>query len=887
MSRTRPGNGLAVEAADIEIRGAREHNLRNVSLTLPRNQLIVMTGVSGSGKSSLAFDTLYAEGQRRYVESLSSYARQFLGQLPKPDVDRVSGLAPSISIQQKSASRNPRSTVGTITEIQDYLRVLFARVGRPGCARCGRKIQAQTTEQIVESIGGLPTGTRFSILAPLIQQQKGEYRDLFDDLLKQGFVRARVDGEIVSLTENLGLDRQMRHTIELVIDRLSAGRGGRSRLAEAVQTALRLGAGTLLLAVATDSGTVPGQDSPATSTSTDKLYSSLYACSDCGISYEPPTPQLFSFNSPMGMCLDCNGLGRRHEFLPDQLVTQPGKSLWTGAIGLLGAVRRIGRWRRHIYQGAAAAIETDLGLEPDSVLKTPWKNLCDESRRLILHGTSDRHITFSWRYRGGVWKHGGTFAGVIPKLLESYHKTNNPMRRRQLEKAMQFADCSTCHGTRLNQQAQAVTITTADNHFGRTAARRRRSLPEVCGLSIGEAAAFFEDIELDTTGQLIAVDVLKEIRARLGFLLRCGLDYLALDRSAPTLSGGETQRIRLAGQIGSGLVGVVYVLDEPSIGLHPRDNQLLLESLADLRDQGNTVIVVEHDEETIRAADHIVDFGPGPGIRGGRVVAEGSVREVETNRHSVTGRYLSGVDSIPVPQQRRAIGKDRLTVKAARHNNLRGINVPIPLNAFVCITGVSGSGKSSLANDILWQVLNRELNSGKGEPGSHREVSGLEHLDRAINIDQAPIGRTPRSNPATYVKLLDGIRDLYSKLPEARARGYKPGRFSFNVKGGRCEACEGYGATRLEMDFLADIWVTCPVCEGRRFHHETLEVRFRTKNIAEVLEMDVQEALEHFRNHPKVSRLLGTLREVGLDYLKLGQPSPTLSGGEAQRIKLA
>ncbi|MED5399078.1 MAG: excinuclease ABC subunit A, partial [Planctomycetota bacterium] len=626
MSRTRPGNGLAVEAADIEIRGAREHNLRNVSLTLPRNQLIVMTGVSGSGKSSLAFDTLYAEGQRRYVESLSSYARQFLGQLPKPDVDRVSGLAPSISIQQKSASRNPRSTVGTITEIQDYLRVLFARVGRPGCARCGRKIQAQTTEQIVESIGGLPTGTRFSILAPLIQQQKGEYRDLFDDLLKQGFVRARVDGEIVSLTENLGLDRQMRHTIELVIDRLSAGRGGRSRLAEAVQTALRLGAGTLLLAVATDSGTVPGQDSPATSTSTDKLYSSLYACSDCGISYEPPTPQLFSFNSPMGMCLDCNGLGQRHEFLPDQLVTQPGKSLWTGAIGLLGAVRRIGRWRRHIYQGAAAAIETDLGLEPDSVLKTPWKNLCDESRRLILHGTSDRHITFSWRYRGGVWKHGGTFAGVIPKLLESYHKTNNPMRRRQLEKAMQFADCSTCHGTRLNQQAQAVTITTADNHFGRTTARRRRSLPEVCGLSIGEAAAFFEDIELDTTGQLIAVDVLKEIRARLGFLLRCGLDYLALDRSAPTLSGGETQRIRLAGQIGSGLVGVVYVLDEPSIGLHPRDNQLLLESLADLRDQGNTVIVVEHDEETIRAADHIVDFGPGPGIRGGRVVAEGSVR---------------------------------------------------------------------------------------------------------------------------------------------------------------------------------------------------------------------------------------------------------------------
>jgi len=878
------------EAADIEIRGAREHNLRNVNLTLPRNRLIVMTGVSGSGKSSLAFDTLYAEGQRRYVESLSSYARQFLGQLPKPDVDRVSGLAPSISIQQKSASRNPRSTVGTITEIQDYLRVLFARVGRPGCAKCGREIRAQTTEQIIESIGRLDPGTRFSILAPLVQRQKGEYRDLFDDLLKQGFVRARVNGNLVALADDLGLDRQMRHTIELVVDRLISSRGGRNRLAEAVETALRMGHGTLLVATSDDAAPVPGADGDAADRrpgTTDTLYSALYACAPCGISYEPPTPQLFSFNSPLGMCLDCNGLGRRHEFLPEAVVNEPDKSLWKGAIGLVGAIGRIGRWRKHIFQGAAAAIEADLGLAPDSLLQTPWRELPADARHLVLYGTGDRHITYAWRYRGGVWKHGGTFDGVIPKLLESYHKTNNPMRRRQLEKAMQFADCSACRGTRLNGQAQAVTITTANTEFGKQRSRRRKSLPEVCALSIGDAAAFFEDVELDDTGHLIASEVLKEIRARLGFLLRCGLDYLALDRSAPTLSGGETQRIRLAGQIGSGLVGVVYVLDEPSIGLHPRDNNLLLESLCDLRDQGNTVIVVEHDEETMRAADHIVDFGPGPGIRGGRVVAEGTLAEIKKNPRSVTGRYLVGQDTIPVPDARRQLDDRRLEIKAARHNNLRGINVTIPLGGFVCITGVSGSGKSSLASDILWQVLNRDLNKGKGDPGTHSDILGLEYLDRAINIDQAPIGRTPRSNPATYVKLLDAVRDLYSKLPEARARGYKPGRFSFNVDKGRCEACEGYGANRLEMDFLADIWVTCPVCEGRRFHHETLEVRFRGKNIAEVLEMDVQEALEHFENHPRVSRLLTTLRDVGLEYLKLGQPSPTLSGGEAQRIKLA
>ena len=793
---------MAAESSDIVVRGAREHNLRNVSLKLPRNQLIVMTGVSGSGKSSLAFDTLYAEGQRRYVESLSSYVRQFLGQLPKPDVDLITGLAPSISIQQKSASRNPRSTVGTITEIQDYLRVLFARVGRPACARCQRDISAQTTEQIIESIGQLERGTRFSLLSPLVQQQKGEYRDLFGDLLKQGFVRARVDGQVVALSDDLQLDRQMRHTIEVVVDRLITGRSTRSRLADAVETALRLSGGTLVV-VREHSG--PSPDSVTSPDNQETLYSSHYACSACGISYEPPTPQLFSFNSPLGMCLECNGLGRRHEFLEDKLVAEPEKSIRRGAIGLLGTFRRVGRWRRHIYEGAAAAIEEDLGLASGSLLEQPWNELPAKARQLFLQGTGDRHVTYAWRYRGGIWKHGGTYRGVIPRLLENYHKTNNPMRRRQLEKAMRFADCSACQGSRLNDQARAVTLTTATTDLGRTRRQKRKSLPEVCALSIAEAASFFEELELGQTQHLIATEVLKEIRGRLGFLLRCGLDYLALDRAAPTLSGGETQRIRLAGQIGSGLVGVVYILDEPSIGLHPRDNALLLASLCELRDQGNTVIVVEHDEETIRAADHVVDFGPGPGVRGGRIVVQGNVEQVSAHPRSVTGSFLSGVRTIPVPSSRRTIGASRLTVHRARHNNLKGINVSIPLGGFVCVTGVSGSGKSSLVNDILWQVLNRDLNGGKGQPGAHANISGLQPLDRAIDIDQAPIGRTPRSNPATYVKLFDVIRGLYSKLPEARVRGYKPGRFSFNVAGGRCEACEGYGSNRLEMDFLAHL----------------------------------------------------------------------------------
>ena len=892
------------QRSEIVIRGAREHNLRDVSLTLPKNKLIVMTGVSGSGKSSLAFDTLYAEGQRRYVESLSSYARQFLGQMPKPEVDSITGLAPSISIQQKTAGRNPRSTVGTITEIYDYLRVLFARVGRQNCYQCGRPITAQSVEQILDTISQLEAGTKFQILAPVVQGQKGEYRDLAEDLLKQGYVRARVDGQIVALSEDLHLDKQMRHHIEVVVDRLVAGKVSRTRLTEAVEQALRLGNGLLIYSVEERSsragegqvarGEADLDDADRTSSqpsTLDSQLSSHYACTHCGISFEAPSPQLFSFNSPQGMCLACNGLGQRFEFLVDQLVEDEKKSLWNGAVPLLGAVKSIGRWRKHIYKGVAEAIETDLGLDRDAFLKTPWRDLDEAAIQLFLYGLGDRHITFSYGHRGGTWKHGGTFDGFVPELLDGYRKTNNPMRRKQLEKYMTFVSCSTCNGNRLNRQATAVTLTSNSEYYLSDGSKKKReaslNLAQVCGLDILTASAFFESLDLDEKRRFIAEEAIKEIRGRLGFLLRCGLNYLTLDRTAPTLSGGESQRIRLAGQIGCGLVDVVYILDEPSIGLHPRDNKMLLESLCDLRDQGNTVIVVEHDEETMLAADHVIDFGPGPGVRGGEIVAEGSVADVKKAKRSLTGQYLSGRKQIAIPKKRRPIGEDRITIRGATHHNLKSVDVEFPLGTFICVTGVSGSGKSSLINDILWQSLNRDVNGGNGSPGDHEEISGLDLLDKAIDIDQSAIGRTPRSNPATYVKLADLIRDLYAKLPDSKVRGYKPGRFSFNVPGGRCEACEGHGANKLEMDFLADIWVRCPVCQGKRFSHETLEVRFKGKNIADVLDMDVQEALDHFVNVPKIHRLLKALHDVGLDYLKLGQPSPTLSGGEAQRIKLA
>jgi excinuclease ABC subunit A len=676
---------------DIVIRGAREHNLRNITVRIPRNKLVVMTGVSGSGKSSLAFDTLYAEGQRRYVESLSTYARQFLGQMPKPEVDSITGIAPSISIAQKSSGKNPRSTVGTITEIYDYLRVLFARVGQGFCPKCDRPITAQAPDQILDQLLQIPDGTRFHILAPLVQRQKGEYRDLFEDLLKQGFLRARADGRIVQLDSDLRLDKQMKHTIEVVVDRLVAGKGGRTRLAEAVETALRLGKGSLIVAM--DESRVESRESRVSTTedsldsglstldSKDRLFSSRYACTHCGVSYEPPSPQLFSFNSPQGMCPDCSGLGMRYEIDEPLLIPDESLSLWKGALQLVGALKEIGRWRRHLFEGVANALETDHSLPEDTLLKMPWRDVPEAAREKLLFGTGDRHITFAWRYRGGVWKHGGEWAGIIPELLTEYRRSKNPVRRWQIEKFLRHVGCTTCHGARLNDQARSVRVTsksfqksevrgqetvnggrrTVDGKRGsvksaignRQSAIPSLSLPEVCALTIAEASQFFTELQLDPTQQFIAEEALKEIRGRLGFLLRCGLDYLALDRAAPTLSGGESQRIRLASQIGCGLVGVVYILDEPSIGLHPRDNDMLLASLQDLRDQGNTVIVVEHDEDTMRAADHLIDFGPGPGVRGGELVAEGSLDSITSCARSVTGQFLSGKQRIEVPTQRR------------------------------------------------------------------------------------------------------------------------------------------------------------------------------------------------------------------------------------------
>ena len=899
--------------SDIIIKGAREHNLCGVDLVLPRNQLICLTGVSGSGKSSLAFDTLYAEGQRRYVESLSTFARQFLGQMPKPDVDHISGLSPSISIAQKSAGSNPRSTVGTITEIYDFLRVLYARVGQGHCPQCEQPITAQSREQIIARILSQPPKTKFALLAPVVRQQKGEFRDLCEDLLKQGFVRARVDGQMVQLTDNLGLDRKMRHDIEVVVDRLTNGPSIRSRLAEAVELALKKGEGGLIVAPDVDETTA---DQPTSKPKSNKRRSGLqpgdlalsadYACNHCGLSFQAPTPQLFSFNSPQGMCYECDGLGQMFSFDPEKLVTDPTKSLAKGCIELLGQWKDLGRWRRHIYQGVADTIARVFELPAAALTETPWQDLPPELQYLWLWGTGDQHITFTWRGGKNSQKYGGTFDGIIPELLEKYRGAKSKSLIAKLEKFMNVIHCPDCDGQRLNPQSRSVQLTTAHPDFD---AKASLALPEVCALPIEEAERFFSALILDDTAQLVAGEVLKEICGRLSFLTNVGLDYLSLERTAPTLSGGETQRIRLAGQIGCGLVGVLYILDEPSIGLHPRDNERLLATLQRLRDQGNTVVVVEHDEDTMRAADQIIDFGPGPGVRGGEVVAVGNATAIGKVKKSVTGAYLSGKRKIEVPKKRRIAdcglrneeGTDpknsairnpqsefpTLRVVGARHNNLKNVDVEIPLGAFVCLTGSSGSGKSSIFSDILVETLRRDLNGGKGTPGEHDRIEGIEHLDKMIAIDQSPIGRTPRSNPATYIKVFDEIRTLYAQLPESKRRGYKPGRFSFNVTGGRCEACSGNGSTKLEMDFLADVWLPCNVCQGHRFNHEALQIQYKGKSIADVLEMDVQQALEHFENIPKIKHRLETLHAVGLDYVKLGQPSPTLSGGEAQRIKLA
>ena len=836
----------------IQIKGARVHNLKNVSLDLPKDALICFTGVSGSGKSSLAFDTLYAEGQRRYVESLSAYARQFLGQMQKPDVDRITGLAPAISIEQKASGLNPRSTVGTITEIYDFLRVLYARVGSPHCTKCGESIGAQTLEQIVARILALPGGTRLHVLAPIIQGRRGEYRDLFEDLRRQGYLRARVNGEVVNLSEDPDLDRNMRHTIEVVTDRLIMRDDIRTRLVEAVEGALHLSQGTVMIQLEENGRT------------SDLLFSTRYACNKCDLSYEEPTPQLFSFNSPQGMCPNCHGLGTMMRVEPRLIVPDPAKSINEGAIEPLGLITNL--WKRHFFEGIAH--------HAGFSLDTPWEQLAEEARRVVLYGLGYKRIRFTFRNgRGGEWTHRDRFNGVVTDLEKRYHTLKSQRHKADLERYMAIGECDHCQGERLKPEALSVTL-------------GELSIAELCRKSILDIRGFFRTLTLTNAESQIGDEALKEIVARLDFLLNVGLDYLALDRTAPTLSGGEAQRIRLASQIGRGLVGVMYVLDEPSIGLHPRDNRRLLDTLGQLRDQGNTVIIVEHDEETMWASDHLVDFGPGAGINGGEIVAEGDPGVVAASKASLTGQYLSGKKAIPVPSSRRGVNDKWITILGARQNNLKNLDVRIPAGLFTCVTGVSGSGKSSLINDILYAALARTLNKAGTDPGEYDSLKGVGHLDKVINIDQAPIGRTPRSNPATYTKVFDAIRSLFAEIPEARVRGYKPGRFSFNVKGGRCEACGGNGATRVEMDFLADMWITCPICEGKRFDRETLEVKYKGHSVADVLDLDVQEALKLFEHIPSISRVLGTLFDVGLGYIKLGQPAPTLSGGEAQRIKL-
>ena len=839
-----------METRDIQVKGARVHNLKNVDIVLPRNHLICFTGVSGSGKSSMAFDTLYAEGQRRYVASLSAYARQFLGQMEKPDVDQITGLAPTISISQKSGGQNPRSTVGTITEIYDYLRVLYARCGTPHCIDCGSEIGAQTRDQIVRRIGDLASGSRIHVLAPVVQERKGEYHELFEELQRDGYLRVRVDGQLYTLDAPPELDRYSRHNIEVVIDRLVIRKDMGSRLDEAVDSALTVGGGAFVVAI---------EDGD------DWLLSASFDCPTCGISYREPTPQMFSFNNPQGMCSDCSGLGTKVVMGEDLLVPDPGKSILQGAVQPLGDITG-NRWRHHLYQGAAE----HLGF----TLETPWRELTAGQKDGFLNGLGDKKIEFAYTNQSGnSWCHDDRYEGALYHVEERF-RAGSARVRRELGAYARTEICPACKGGRLRHESLGVLI-------------EGRCLPELTAMPIKEVREFFHELELHDEKAIIAEDALKEIRGRLDLLFDVGLGYLALDRGAHTLAGGEAQRIRLASQIGSGLVGVLYVLDEPSIGLHHRDNQRLLSTLRKLRDIGNTVVVVEHDEDTMRQADLIVDFGPGAGDRGGHLVVTGSPDEVASCSASVTGDYLAGHAAIAIPTQRRQPSDKWLTINGARHNNLRDLTVAIPLGVFTCVTGVSGSGKSSLINDIVFKVLDRDLHRAQTEPGECDSIEGIDHLDKVIRIDQKPIGRTPRSNPATYTDVLTPIRQLFARLPESRVRGYKQGRFSFNVRGGRCDACDGNGAELVEMEFLADVWVTCEVCEGRRFNRETLTVRYRDHSIADILGMEVEEALGLFENIPPVNQVLKTLDDVGLGYIKLGQPAPTLSGGEAQRVKLA
>jgi excinuclease ABC subunit A len=834
----------------ILIRGAREHNLKNLTVELPRNKLIVFTGLSGSGKSSLAFDTIYAEGQRRYVESLSAYARQFLGQMDKPDVDFIEGLSPAISIDQKTASKNPRSTVGTVTEVHDYLRLLYARIGVAHCPNDATPVERQTPQQIVDRILELEEGTRFLVLAPVVRGRKGEYETLLSDLAKEGFSRARVDGEVRDLTEEIRLDRYYQHTIEVIVDRLVRKEGMEQRLTQSLETALSLAEGVADIEI-TDGSTL--------------TFSQHLACSRCGLSFEDLQPRNFSFNSPYGACTVCSGIGTRYQVDAELVIGDPELSLNEGAIPMWSSNRM--RYYHRLLNGLSGV----LGFSMD----TPWRDLPDGIREKILHGTGDERITVEYINRfGRKRKWDATFEGAIPFLNRRHESAESDSAREYYQEYMAQVPCDACNGGRLNPISLAVTI---DD----------RNIAEVSDLGLGDAHEFFAGLELSERDAHIAERVLKEVRARIKFLLDVGLDYLTLSRSAATLAGGEAQRIRLATQIGSGLVGVLYILDEPSIGLHQRDNQRLIETLLRLRDLGNTLIVVEHDEETIRIADHVVDIGPGAGEHGGLIVAEGSLEEITGTRESITGDYLAGRRQIEVPLIRRQGNGESIRVLGAWENNLQGLDVEFPLGVFTAVTGVSGSGKSTLVEEILWKTLANKVNRARVVPGRHKKVEGIELIDKVIDIDQSPIGRTPRSNPATYTKLFDHIRTLFSQTQEARARGYQPGRFSFNVSGGRCQACKGDGTIKIEMHFLPDVYVPCEVCGGKRYNRETLQILWKGHNISDILEMSVEEALGFFENQPKIVRILQTLYDVGLGYVRLGQPATTLSGGEAQRIKLA
>ena len=834
----------------IKIRGASEHNLKHIDVDIPRNKFVVLTGLSGSGKSSLAFDTIYAEGQRRYVESLSAYARQFLGQMDKPDVDYIEGLSPAISIDQKTTSRNPRSTVGTVTEIYDYLRLMFARAGRPHCPKCGKPITQQTVEQMVDQIMMLPEGTKFMVLAQVVRGKKGEHQKILEQIRKDGYVRVRIDGEIQDVNEEIKLAKTKKHTIEVVIDRLVIREGIKQRLADSLETSLELGEGVVFVQI------IDGEE---------LMFSENFACIDCGISLPEIAPRMFSFNNPFGACPSCTGLGNNMEF--DMDLVMPDLSL-------------------RIEQGLFAPLSKNINsyamCQIDSVVKkygytieNTWEELSDPLKELLLYGSGDEKFDYEYENMyGEVKQYHSPFEGVMPMLHRRYSECTSDTYREEYEKYMSSKRCPSCKGARLKPETLAIKV-------------GDKNIYEVTCLTIAECRDFFASLELSQREKVIAQQILKEINARLGFLLDVGLDYLTLDRAAGTLSGGEAQRIRLATQIGSGLVGVLYILDEPSIGLHQRDNNRLLATLKHLRDVGNTLIVVEHDEDTMYAADHIIDIGPVAGAGGGYVVAQGTVDEIKANADSITGQYLSRKQRIPVPLERKQPNGKWLEIVGAKENNLKNITVKFPLGLFTAVTGVSGSGKSTLVNEILYKGLASKLYTGRGKPGKHKAIRGSEHIDKIIDIDQSPIGRTPRSNPATYTGLFDTIRDVFSQTNEAKMRGYKPGRFSFNVKGGRCEACHGDGIIKIEMHFLPDVYVPCEVCKGARYNRETLEVRYKGKTIADVLGMVVDEALEFFKNIPKLERKLQILQDVGLGYIQLGQPATTLSGGEAQRVKLA